>query len=214
MKRFSIITAMFLLTGMLFGTQAMAQGRIDFRTNAAQKCANVTEDGFTATFSFNGIKAAEVNTEKGVFSTLTMDGTYPIGNVGEPMLPVVNKLVAVPYGAKIESLEVKSFTTNTYKLADFGINKVTPMQPMIRKDQKPEEVPFAYSEKAYATKGFVQRPIALAEIQGTMRGIQVAALTINPVQYDAATNSIRVYNNIEVEVRYDNYDKSARVRHD
>ena len=209
MKRFSIITAMFLLTGMLFGTQAMAQGRIDFRTNAAQKCANVTEDGFTATFSFNGIKAAEVNTEKGVFSTLTMEGTYPIGNVGEPMLPVVNKLVAVPYGAKIESLEVKSFTTTTYNLADFGINKITPMQPMIRKDQKPEEVPFAYSEKAYATKGFVQRPIALAEIKGTMRGIQVADLTINPVQYDAASNRIRVYNNIEVEVRYSQYDKSA-----
>ena len=86
MKRFSIITAMFLLMGMLFGSQAMAQGRIDFRTNSAQQCANVTEDGFTATFSFSSIQATDVNTEKGVFSTLTMDGTYPSGNVGEPML--------------------------------------------------------------------------------------------------------------------------------
>ena len=210
MKKFSIITAMFLLMGMLFGTQAMAQGRIDLNgAKSAQRCANVTEDGFTATFSFSSIQATEINTEKGVFSTLTMDDTYPSGNVGEPMLPAVNKLIAVPFGAKIESLEVKSYTTTTYKLADFGINKVTPMQPMIRKDQNPEEVPFVYSAKAYNAKGFVERPIALAEIQGTMRGIQIGALTINPVQYDAATNSIRVYNNIEVEVRYSQYDKTA-----
>jgi len=210
MKKFSIITAMFLLMGMLFGTQAMAQGRIDLNgAKSAQRCANVTEDGFTATFSFSSIQATEINTEKGVFSTLTMDDTYPSGNVGEPMLPAVNKLIAVPFGAKIESLEVKSYTTTTYKLADFGINKVTPMQPMIRKDQNPEEVPFVYSAKAYNAKGFVERPIALAEIQGTMRGIQIGALTINPVQYDAATNSIRVYNNIEVEVRYSQYDKTT-----
>jgi len=210
MKRLNIITAMFLLMGMLFGTQAMAQGRIDLNgAKSAQKCANVTEDGFTATFSFSGIQANEVSTEKGVFSTLTMDDTYTIGNVGEPMLPVVNKLIAVPFGAKIESLEVKSYTTTTYDLADYGINKVTPMQPALRKDQKPEEVPFAYSEKAYATKGFAQRPIALAEIQGTMRGIQIGALTVNPVQYDAASNRIRVYNDIVVEVRYSQYDKTA-----
>ena len=209
MKRFSIITAMFLLMGMLFGTQVMAQGRIDFRTNSAQQCANVTEDGFTATFSFSGIQANEISTEKGVFSNITMDGTYPSGNVGEPCLPAVNKLIAVPYGAKIASLEVKNYSVTTYRLADYGIKTILPMQPMIRKDQKPEDVPFAYSEKAYASKGYAFRPTAAMEIQGTMRGIQVGALTINPVQYDAATNSIRVYNDIEVEVRYDQYDKSA-----
>ena len=65
MKKFSIITAMFLLMGMLIGSQAIAQGRIDFgKTNAAQQCANVTEDGFTATFSFSGLTANEIQTEK------------------------------------------------------------------------------------------------------------------------------------------------------
>ena len=42
-----------------------------------------------------------------------------------------------------------------------------------------------------------------------MRGIQVGALTVNPVQYDAASNSIRVFNDIVVEVRYSQYDKST-----
>ena len=209
MKRLNIITAMFLLMGMLFGTQAMAQGRIDFRTNSAQQCANVTEDGFTATFSFSGIQANEMNTEKGVFSNLTMDGTIPSGNVGEPSLPAANQLIAVPYGAKIASLEVKSYSKTTYNLADYGIKTVMPQQPSVRKDQKPEDIKFVYSEKAYAAKSMSQRPIATVEVRGTMRGIQVGSLTINPVNYNPATNSIEVYNDIEVEVRYDNYDKAA-----
>ena len=209
MKKFGLLTAAFLMIGLLFGTQVMAQHIELGVTKSAQTCANVTDEGFTASFSFSSIDASEISTEKGMFSTLTMNGTYPSGNVGEPMLPAVNKLIAVPFGAKIDALEVKSYTTTTYSLADFGINKITPMQPRIRKDQKPEDVPFAYNEKAYATKGFVERPIAMAEIKGTMRGIQIGALTINPVQYDAATNRIRVYNNIEIEVRYSQYDKSA-----
>ena len=210
MKKSSLLTVAFLMIGMLFGVQAMAQGRIDFgRTSSAQECANVTDEGFTATFSFSGINATEVNTEKGVFSNITMDGTYPAGNVGEPSLPTVNKLIAVPFGAKIASLEVKSYSTTTYRLADYGIKTIMPQQPSVRKDQKPEDVKFAYNEKAYAAKTKSQRPIATIEMQGTMRGIQVGSLTINPVNYNPATNSIEVYNNIEIEVRYDNYDKTA-----
>ena len=207
MKKNVLLTAAFLMIGLLFGAQVMAQGRIDFRTNSAQQCANVTKDGFTATFSFSGIEATDMNTEKGVFSNITMDGTYPSGNVGEPSLPAAHQLVAVPYGAKIASLEVKSYTTTTYRLADYGIKTIAPQQPSVSKSQKPEDVKFAYSEKAYASKS--SRPIATIEIQGTMRGIQVGSLVINPVNYNPATNSIEVYNNIEVEVRYDNYDKVA-----
>ena len=210
MKRVSIISSMFLLMGMLFGSQVMAQGRIDLGgAKSAQQCANVTKDGFSATFSFSSIESAEVNTEKGVFSYITMDGTYASGNLGEPSLPAANKLIAVPYGASNLSVKVKSYSTTDYSLADFGIKTIFPQQLPLRKDQKPEDVPFAYSEKAYAAKGFASRPIAEVKIQGTMRGIQIGALTVNPVQYDASTNSIRVYNNIEVEVSYGQYDKSA-----
>ena len=208
MKKTSLITAAFLFVGLLLGVQAMAQN-IDLRTNAAQKCVNVTEDGFTATFSFSGIQASEISTEKGVFSEIKMDGTYLAGNLGEPSLPVVNKLIAVPYGARVAALEVKSFSTTTYRLDEYGIKTVMPQQPSVRKDQKPEDVKFVYSEKAYAAKSLSQRPLATIEMRGTMRGIQVGALTINPVNYNPATNSIEVYNNIEVEVRYDNYDKTA-----
>ena len=207
MKKFRLLSAAFLTMGLLFGTQVMAQHIELGAAKSAQSCANVTDEGFTASFSFSSIDATEVSTEKGVFSNITMEGTYPSGNVGEPSLPAAHKLIAVPYGAKIASLEVKSYSKTIYRLADYGIKTVMPQQPSIRKDQKPEDVKFAYNEKAYATRSF--RPTATIEMQGTLRGIQVGSLTINPVNYNPITNSIEVYNDIEIEVRYDNYDKTV-----
>ena len=210
MKKMRLFAAAFLLIGLLIGLQANAQGRIELgRAKAAQQCANVTDAGFTASFSFSSIESVEMNTEKGVFSNIMMSNTYPSGNVGEPSLPAVNKLFAVPYGASNISVKVKNYSTTDYALADFGIKTIYPQQLPLRKDQKPEELPFSYSEKAYNAKGFAERPLAQVKIQGTMRGIQIGELTINPVQYDAATNSIRVYNDIEVEVNYGQYDKSV-----
>ena len=210
MKKFQLTKLAMALVVIMFGFQAFAQGRIDLNgAKSAQQCTNVTKDGFSATFSFGSIEAAEVSTERGVFSALTMDGTYQSGNLGEPNLPAANKLIAVPVGAKDVTVAVKGYTTQEFKLADYGINQIVPMQPKLRKDQKPEDIPFEYSAKAYAQKGYAERQLALVEIQGTMRGIQIAALTVNPVQYDAANNTIRVYNNIEVEVSFGSYDKAA-----
>jgi len=209
MKKFRLLSAAFLMMGLLFGTQVMAQHIELGAAKSAQRCASVTDEGFTASFSFSSIDATEVNTEKGAFSYITMENTYPSGNLGDPTLPAVNKLIAIPYGVSNISVEVKNYTTKVYSLSDFGIKKIYPQQMPLRKDQKPGDLPFAYNEKTYNAKGFIERPIAEAKIKGTMRGIQIGALTVNPVQYDAATNSIRVYNNIEVEVRYSQYDKSA-----
>ena len=111
MKKFGLLTAAFLMMGLLFGTQAMAQHIELGVAKSAQSCANVTDEGFTASFSFSSIDATEVSTEKGAFSCITMEGTYPSGNVGDPTLPAVNKLFAIPYGVSNVSVEVKSFNT-------------------------------------------------------------------------------------------------------
>ncbi len=210
MKKFQLMKLAMAMVVIMFGFQAFAQGRIELSAaKSAHQCTNVTTEGFNATFTFASIEAAEVTTERGVFSDITMDGTYPTGVIGEPQLPSANKLIAVPFGATDVNVVVKSYTTEVYKLADYGINQIYPAQPLLRKDQNPNDVPFAYSAEAYSTRGYAERPIAQFAIEGTMRGIQVAALTINPVQYDAANNTIRVYNNIEVEVNYGSYDKDA-----
>ena len=207
MKKARLLIIAFCL---LIGTQAFAQGRIDFgKTASLQQCANVTNDGFTASFSFSNLIANEVQTEKGMFSNIIMEGTYPTGNLGEPSLPAVHQLIAIPFGAQNITAEVVSYTTTEYNLSDFNINKLMPQQPSVRKDQKHEDIQFAYSEKAYARKDFGARNLVDFEILGTMRGIQVGSLTVNPVVYNPTKGSILVYNDIEVKVSYNDYDKTA-----
>ena len=209
MKKFGLLTAAFLMIGLLFGTQVMAQHIELGAAKSAQSCANVTDEGFTASFSFSSIDATEVSTEKGVFSNITMEGTYPSGNVGDPSLPAAHQLIAVPFGAQNVTAEVVSYTTTEYKLSDFNINRLMPQQPSVRKDQKPEDIKFVYNEKAYASKDYSARNLVDFEIRGNMRGIQVGSLTVNPVVYNPTKGSIIVYNNIEVKVSYNDYDKAA-----
>ncbi len=209
MKKFGLLTAAFLMIGLLFGTQVMAQHIELGAAKSAQSCANVTDEGFTASFSFSSIDATEVSTEKGVFSNITMEGTYPSGNVGDPSLPAAHQLIAVPFGAQNVTAEVVSYTTTEYKLSDFNINRLMPQQPSVRKDQKPEDIKFVYNEKTYASKDYSARNLVDFEIRGNMRGIQVGSLTVNPVVYNPTKGSIIVYNNIEVKVSYNDYDKAA-----
>ena len=210
MKKVTLLFTAFLFVGMLLGVSAHAQNHIELNAaKSAQECTNVNRDGFHAHFSFSNLQAVEVSTEKGVFSDLMMDGTIPAGNVGDPSLPAVHQLLAIPFGAKNISVNVTSYSTTEYSLNDFNIHRVMPMQASVRKDQKPEDIKFAFNESAYSTRGFSERPLTHFEILGNMRGIQVGSLTINPINYDPITNTIRVYNDIELDVNYNDYDKVA-----
>lgn len=205
MKRTGLLFSAILLIGMLFSTQVMAQGRINLNASkTTQECRNIKMDGFSASFSYNSIESREENTEKGVFSVITMGNSVAAGNIGEPQVPVTRELIAVPFGAT-PVVNVKSYTVEEYNLADFGIQRLYPQQASVSKSDKNPK--FAYNEAAYATKGFdEERPIAEVTVMGTMRGIQIGALQLNTLRYNAAANTIRVYNNVEVEVTFENAD--------
>ena len=194
-----------LLIGTLFSNQAMAQGRIDLNAaRTTQECRNVTMKGFSASFSYSSIESQTVNTEKGVFSIINMGNSVAAGNIGEPQVVVTRELIAVPFGAT-PVVTVKNYTVEEYNLADYGIERLYPQQPSQSKsDNNPK---FAYNEAAYTAKGFDEnRPIAEVTVMGTMRGIQIGALQLNTLRYNASTNTVRVYNNVEVEVSFENAD--------
>ena len=205
MKKFQLKKLAMALVVIMFGFQAFAQGRIDLasRGTSSQKAENATMSGFSASFSYNSIESELVSTERGDFSVINMENTIPAGNIGDPQVLVTRKLIAVPFGAT-PVVTVKNYTVNEYNLADYGIEKLYPMQPSQSKSET--EVKFAYNEAAYAAKGFDERPLAEVEVMGTLRGVQIGALQLNTVRYNASTNTIRVYNDIDVEVTYENAD--------
>ena len=207
MKKLSLLLVLALST--LF---ALAQnGRIDLRSISS---AEITHSDFTslrATFNYGSIESIEVPTERGTFSEIAIEGTYASGEIGTPELPASHQLLAVPFGAT-PRVNVINFTTTDYRLSDYGIKTLLPHQPSVRKDQNPDEVEFVYNAAAYQTRSLATMPEATIEVQGTMRGIRIGSLVINPVSYNPTSNTVRVFNNIEVEINFDGADRAETER--
>ncbi len=193
---------------MLMAVGAMAQQRIQLRSTDKAECERSDMESLVATFSFSSIEAQDYESERGLFSWLNMAGTVIGGNEGDPQIPVVNQLIAVPVGAT-PRIEVTSYSTTDYHLDDYGIHTLVPRQPSLRKDQKPNEVPFLYNEAAYRRSGLGKSPIAVVSVVGTMRGVRLGKMTIEPVSYDPVHNILRVFNDIEVTVHFDGADADA-----
>ena len=207
MKKFTLFI-MLVMSGLL----AIAQGgRIDLQDESKADIKKSDFQTLRAVFSYNALESVEVTTERGVFSEILLDGTYPSGELGAPELPATHELLAVPFGAT-PTVNVISYTVKDYKLSDFGIKTIKPRQPSLRKDQKPEDVKFVYNEEAYQTRSVTSAPEATIEVQGTLRGIRVGSLVVNPVSYNAKDNVIRVFNDIEVEVSFDGADIAETER--
>ena len=176
--------------------------------------AEITHSDFNslrATFSYGSIESIEVSTERGTFSEIAIEGTYATGEIGSPELPASHQLLAVPFGAT-PRVNVINYTTTDYLLSDYGIGTILPHQPSVRKDQNLDEVEFVYNADAYQTRSLATAPEATIEVQGTMRGIRVGSLVINPVSYNPAANILRVFNDIEVEVSFDGADRAETER--
>ena len=191
---------------------ALAQnGRIDLRHETKAEITRSEFTKLTAVFSYGSIESIEVPTERGTFSEIAIEGTYASGEIGTPELPASHQLLAVPFGAT-PRVTVTNYSYTDYDLAAYGINTLVPRQPSVRKDQNLDEVEFVYNAAAYQTRSLASVPEATIEVQGTMRGIRVGSLVINPVSYNPASNTMRVFNDIEVEVNFDGADRAETER--
>jgi len=72
---------------------------ISLRSADKVECVKSDMNGLKASFSFSSLGASTVETPRGEFSEIYIEGTYPNGNVGEPQLPMFTRLIAIPTGA-------------------------------------------------------------------------------------------------------------------
>ena len=119
---------------MLLGLTAMAQQSISLRSADKAECVETDMKGLKASFAFSTITARDYESKQGTFSWISLPNTVIGGNEGDPQIPVVNELIAVPFGAT-PRIEITSYNTTDYRLADYNIKTMVPRQPSLRKDQ-------------------------------------------------------------------------------
>jgi len=179
--------------------------------NSAKNAIEINENNYdklSLTFNHSQIRSFSVKTEEGTFDEIVIPGARFTGKIGDPKLPAYSKLVEIPFGAEI-SVKVKSFSVDEYKLSDFDINNaIIPAQPDVNKTEDILKAKFHYNKEAYTSKSFSSYNMTNIEIQGVMRGVRIAKLSVSPVNYNPIEGTIKVYNNIEVEINLKNSDVS------
>jgi hypothetical protein len=206
---FSFSMSMVVLLFFFIPAQPVYAQSYHIPLGTSKSASQVLENNYHVSrfyFSFQGLDAFEVSTDKGVFTELILNKGHAVGEPGKPRLPASNSLVEIPMGANVE-LVIKSYSVTDIPLSEFGIHQpLMPVQPSLLKTLDKENIPFYYLPEAYKETTYTDHDVVDIEILGMLRGTRIARLTVAPVAYNPGENSIRVFNDIEVELRYSESD--------
>lgn len=142
-----------------------------------------------------GIGVAETELFGKSYLTFNFDGFESTQEVGAPALPVLNKMIEVPFGAEV-ALEVLSSETQTFKLQDLGLNPmIAPVQPEQPKCGDPVEgcEPLAQ----FYEKGLYPESLVTITGEFVMRGHRIVQVQISPVRYNGSNGELETSSSIQ-----------------
>ena len=151
-----------------------------------------------------------INTEEGLFTSFYTHVNSFAGKVGEPRIPVIRKLIEVPLGAELKISDI-SYSEEILNLGEMGV--VYPAFPVQLPVAKGSEAPppFQYNEEAYSQDRFFGEKLVSVEDKGILRGQRLALVTIAPYAYNPATNTMKVFSNVQFTVSFENADMAATM---
>lgn len=167
-----------------------------------------SDDALHVTVEVGELRGLDVMTDAGEFTRLVIPGYHSSKIVGEPELPMMNRLFEIPYGA-VTRIEVLSSQTRDIDLGTAGIlHRLLPAQPSMPKSADPANWPFVYAPESYAVDK-VARDLVTATALGRMRAVDIGRLEISPVEYFPDQNRIRVHERIEFRVVFEGIDHAS-----
>jgi hypothetical protein len=198
------ILAVILFTGKFSFAQVVLNST---RANGITLEENAFQ-GIRVKNSFTSFDFFDVNTDEGLFTEISATGYTFTWEEGSPKLPVMRRLIEIPAGA-VPEVRVISYDVREYTLGDFGIfHPLMPTQPGVAKSHQ-GNIDFVIKNDIYQKDHFLKNTLAKVEVIGTMRNTRVARLEIAPVEYNPVQGTIRVYDNVEVDIRFNGADYAA-----
>jgi hypothetical protein len=149
----------------------------------------------------SGMWSEEVGTKGGVFNQLIIPEGGIASIIGEPRLPVISKMVQIPYGAEVD-VEVISFESKESSLEELGIaNRILPVQPPIPKVEGAwKDAQFVIDQDYYQRDVFSPSEVVKKGEIGIIRGHRFVVVEIYPVSYNPKAGRLRLYSLVKVKV--------------
>lgn len=205
---FAIVLAVSSVSAAPFNTHSFSS---ESRTSLSIKSKSRT--GFTAVSTLSYLNLSRIDSSKGPFASLEIQGYSPgSGAHGKPLLPVLDNLIEVPQNATVQIVihEIKEETLNLN--VEAGGMKIAPRQPPHVKSRPRGEQPFVADKKAYTENSFGTDDRVSVDIMGGMRGVRVARLTVKPFRYNPGTNTLKAATRLSFSVVFKNGDMGLTKR--
>jgi hypothetical protein len=196
----------FLLINFL--TALPAQARQFEVSDSPDRVSLLSNDryGFEVKFQIGKLNLREVKTKAGLFDELSIEGYSHTNRIGEPKLPMLSKIIAVPVGAEV-SYELISRAEQVFSAKEAGLrHRLMPAQPSLSKSQDPDKVPFELKESAYSRDAFNSDDMVRIEEIGYMRGVRLFQVYFEPVRYNPVSGDVLVSYDVQIRVSFSNPD--------
>lgn len=199
------VLAFSLTICLLFASTVRAE-EIKFNQNQATQLKLVQSDNQSVKFEniLSMIRTTDLKTLNGDFTSLIIEGYTKNNEFGSALLPMKRKLIEIPAGA-VPTVKILNYSVKEINLSEYGIsNNLYPSQPPLSKNI--DEHDFVYNLQAYSNDSYGTKNLVEVKVLGYMRSTRIARVEIAPIQYNAVQNTLRVYENIEFEVVFENAD--------
>ena len=148
-----------------------------------------------------GIWSEEITIKGRNFALFSIPHEGASSVIGEPDLPVITKMVQIPFGAKV-SLNLESFQVIEKSLEELGIKqRIAPIQPPVPKIEGAwEEAKLVINEDYYQQNAFLPEDrVKLGEI-GIIRGHRFVTVSIYPVSHNPQAGRVRIFSDIKIKL--------------
>ncbi len=129
-----------------------------------------------------------------IFSTLIIPNTHSTVETGYPMIPVIRRIVEIPYGASVRLEAVSSGEREI-----FLSRRIYPVQPSTIKEPGVPEI-FEIDNSAYKTgKSYGEELVKIID-DGYIRGHHYITLEIYPLGYNPSEGICTLRENIDINI--------------
>jgi gingipain R len=187
-----LVSGIFILNGSY--AQKLSEGQL--KTDIES-----TNEGYTMSLSFGNIS---LHKAEGNWYKLNVPGSGHTLVQGEPEMPY--KAYSFLVGGDQMRIEVKNSSYTDYPNYD-----IVPSKGNLIRTQDPSAIA-AVAGPAYQQNKFYPEQIATVANDYMIRSAHGKAIHVAPVQYNPVTHTLRVYHNIELEVKTPHANKPTEVK--
>jgi len=200
-----VLTSMFVIQASAAVTTVPLQA-----DRTALDLVETRNDTYQYRVNIGELQALDVETTAGGFTRLVIPGFHNSMRDGAPELPMMNRLIEMPRGARAR-VEILSSKSRVMSLADFGVTQpLMPHQPSLSKSVDAANVAFVYDRAAYDVDKVGQELVRVVEL-GNLRSRGVARVEVSPIEYLPRSGEIVVHEDIEFRVTFEGSDRKAEA---